>query len=286
MEKRRSNMMSYPARSALRSTRLPPGVRRFVFFIALCALAPSAAAQVQTRVVDIPTRPGVTQRFLYLAPERPRAAVMLYAGGDGGLRIQSGQTITRLGGNFLVRSRSLFTDTGLAVAVMDAPSDRQNGPHLTAFRQTPQHVEDASAVIAWLREQTRAPVWLIGTSNGTLSAAHIATQLSRERGGADGIVLTATVLVPPNGRTRPVTNMPLDRIAVPVLLAHHKSDACVACPFAATGEVMARLSAAPRKALLAFEGGITRGDPCEARAHHGFNGIEREVVAKIVDWIK
>jgi hypothetical protein len=237
-------------------------------------------------VVDIPTRPGVTQRFLYLAPERPRAAVMLYAGGDGGLRIQSGQTITRLGGNFLVRSRSLFTDTGLAVAVMDAPSDRQNGPHLTAFRQTPQHVENASAVIAWLREQTRAPVWLIGTSNGTLSAAHIATQLSRERGGADGIVLTATVLVSPSGRTRPVTNMPLDRIAVPVLLAHHKSDACVACPFAATGEVMARLSAAPRKALLAFEGGITRGDPCEARAHHGFNGIEREVVAKIVDWIK
>jgi len=286
MEKRRSNMMSYPARSALRSTRLPPGIRRFVSFIALCALAAGAAAQVQTRVVDIPTRPGITQRFLYLAPERPRAAVMLYAGGDGGLRIQSGQTITRLGGNFLVRSRSLFTDTGLAVAVMDAPSDRQNGPHLTAFRQTPQHVEDASAVIAWLREQTRAPVWLIGTSNGTLSAAHIATQLSRERGGADGIVLTATVLVSPSGRTRPVTNMPLDRIAVPVLLAHHKSDACVACPFAATGEVMARLSAAPRKALLAFEGGITRGDPCEARAHHGFNGIEREVVAKIVDWIK
>ena len=286
MEKRRSNMMSYPARSALRSTRLPPGIRRFVFFIALCALAAGAAAQVQTRVVDIPTRPGVTQRFLYLAPERPRVAVMLYAGGDGGLRIQSGQTITRLGGNFLVRSRSLFTDMGLAVAVMDAPSDRQDGPHLTAFRQTPQHVEDASAVIAWLREQTRAPVWLIGTSNGTLSAAHIATQLSRERGGADGIVLTATVLVSPSGRTRPVTNMPLDRIAVPVLLAHHKSDACVACPFAATGEVMARLSAAPRKALLAFEGGITRGDPCEARAHHGFNGIEREVVAKIVDWIK
>jgi dienelactone hydrolase len=286
MEKRRSNMMSYPARSALRSTRLPPGIRRFVFFIALCALAAGAAAQVQTPVVDIPTRPGVTQRFLYLAPERPRAAVMLYAGGDGGLRIQSSQTITRLGGNFLVRSRSLFTDTGLAVAVMDAPSDRQNGPHLTAFRQTPQHVEDASAVIAWLREQTRAPVWLIGTSNGTLSAAHIATQLSRERGGADGIVLTATVLVSPSGRTRPVTNMPLDRIAVPVLLAHHKKDGCVACPFAATGEVMARLSTAPRKALLAFEGGITRGDPCEAMAHHGFNGIEREVVAKIADWIK
>jgi len=286
MENRHSNIVPNPARSALRSKRLAPGIPRFFWFIALCAFAQGSAAQIQTRVVDIPTRPGVTQRFLYLAPERPRAAVMLYAGGDGGLRIQSGQTINSLGGNFLVRSRSLFADMGLAVAVMDAPSDRQNGPHLTAFRQTPQHVEDARAVIAWLREQTRVPVWLIGTSNGTLSAAHIATQLSRERGGADGIVLTATVLVSPSGRTRPVTKMPLERIAVPVLLAHHKNDGCVACPFAATEEVMARLSAAPRKTLLAFEGGTTRGDPCEAFAHHGFNGIEREVVAKIADWIK
>ena len=182
-----------------------PDIRRPLLFIALYAFAQGAASQIQARVVDVPTRTGVTQRFLYLAPERPRAAVMLYAGGDGGLRIQPGQTITWLSGNFLVRSRSLFADKGLAVAVMDAPSDRQDGRHLTAFRQTPQHAEDARAVIAWLREQTRAPVWLVGTSNGTLSAAYIATQLPREKGGADGIVLTSTVLVSPSGRTRPVT---------------------------------------------------------------------------------
>ena len=48
---------------------------------------------------------------------------------------------------------------------------------------------------------------------------------------------------------------------------------------------MAKLVAAPRKALLAFEGGESRGDPCEAFAHHGFNGIEREVVFRIAEWI-
>jgi hypothetical protein len=30
---------------------------------------------------------------------------------------------------------------------------------------------------------------------------------------------------------------------------------------------------------------VNHGDPCEGRAYHGFNGIEREVVEKIAAWI-
>jgi hypothetical protein len=33
------------------------------------------------------------------------------------------------------------------------------------------------------------------------------------------------------------------------------------------------------------EGGVSEGDPCEAFAYHGYNGIEREVVAKIAAWL-
>jgi len=36
---------------------------------------------------------------------------------------------------------------------------------------------------------------------------------------------------------------------------------------------------------LVFKGGNDVGDPCQARAHHGFNGIEREVVDRIAAWI-
>ena len=36
---------------------------------------------------------------------------------------------------------------------------------------------------------------------------------------------------------------------------------------------------------MVFEGGATRGDPCEAFAHHGYNGIEGDVIAKIAAWI-
>ena len=43
-----------------------------------------------------------------------------------------------------------------------------------------------------------------------------------------------------------------------------------------------RLRGATRKALLAFDGGKSVGDPCEAFAWHGYNGIEPQVVDAIV----
>lgn len=38
--------------------------------------------------------------------------------------------------------------------------------------------------------------------------------------------------------------------------------------------------------LIAMDGGISVGGPCEAFAHHGYNGIERETAAAIKKWIK
>ena len=53
-------------------------------FIVLVGLCESRLAQASQKVVDIPTRPGVTQRLVYLAPEGPKASVILFAGGHGG----------------------------------------------------------------------------------------------------------------------------------------------------------------------------------------------------------
>lgn len=239
-------------------------------------------AQTQ-RVVDIPTRPGVTQRFVLLTPDKPKVAVILFAGGHGGLRIFPNGSFKWGEGNFLVRSRRMFAEQGLTVAVVDAPSDRQGAPYLSGFRQTRAHVADIKAVIAWLRQQANIPVWLIGTSRGTQSAAYIATQLPKAHGGPDGVVLTSTVLRDDKGR--PVPDMELDKIGVPVLVAHHRQDGCRSCKYGDLPRLMNKLPSTARKELLSFEGGMSRGDPCEAFAHHGFNGIEREVVGKIAGWI-
>jgi dienelactone hydrolase len=235
------------------------------------------------RVVDIPTRPGVTQRFVYLAPESPKAAVVLFAGGHGGLQIQPSGSFKWGESNFLVRTRQLFAKIGLSVAVVDTPSDRQTPPFLGSFRQTPQHVADTKAVIAWMKQQAHVPVWLVGTSMGTLSAAFIATQAGPRDGGPDGLVLTSTMLTFDAGR--PVPAMPLKNIVIPVLVVHHENDGCKYCAYRDMPLLMEKLSSIPRKELITFSGGVSRGDPCEAMAYHGFNGLEEEVVTRIAEWI-
>ena len=137
---------------------------------ALLLMAASTAWAQTPQVVDVPSRPGITQRILVITPDKAKAAVILFAGGDGGLTLEADGRIPKLSGNFLLRSRQMFVDQGLTTVVIDAPSDRQSPPYLSGFRQTDGHVADVKAVIAWLRQQSKIPVWLIGTSRGTQSA--------------------------------------------------------------------------------------------------------------------
>ncbi|SFU71935.1 hypothetical protein SAMN05216350_104149 [Polaromonas sp. YR568] len=260
---------------------LPAGL-----LLCMAVAGQSARAQTAPRVVDIPTRTGVTQRFVYIAPATanpPKAAVILFAGGNGGLQINESGGFGGLGGNFLVRMRQQFADAGFAVAVIDAPSDKQSPPYLGGNRQRPEHRTDVLAVIAWLRQQSPAPVWLVGTSRGTQSAAYIATEAGPTQGGPDGLVLTSTILVDPGGRAVP--KMPLESLTIPVLVVHHENDGCKVCPFSEIPAMMEKLAKTPKAELISVTGGQSRGDPCEPQAYHGFNGIEADVVGKISRWI-
>ncbi len=255
---------------------------KHAIFLFLVLWASSAYGEATSGVVDIPTRPNVTQRMLVLTPQNPKAAVILFAGGHGGLQIASDGSFGWGKGNFLVRSRQLFADQGLLTIVVDAPSDRQSNPFLTGFRQTSDHAVDIKAVIAWVRQRAKIPVWLVGTSRGTQSAAYVGVELNNTE-GPDGLVLTSSILT--DRKMLAVPSLPIDKLAIPVLVAHHELDGCSHCAFSDIAAVMKKLENAPRKELLAFNGGESRGDPCEAFAYHGFNGIEASVVAKIAHWI-
>lgn len=244
------------------------------FFCGLC--------RASEKVVDIPTRAGVTQRFLLISPPEAKAAVILFAGGHGGLQMDKTGALQWGKGNFLVRTAPLFASQQLAVAIIDAPSDRQSYPHLSGFRQTAEHAADVKAVIAWLRENTKLPVWLIGTSRGTQSAAAVATRFTGDD-GPNGLVLTATVVV--DSRERPVTDMAVDTLKIPVLVVHHEQDGCRITLYRDVPRLMGKLTAAARKELVTFRGGGNRGDPCEAWAYHGFNGLEKDVVERIAGWM-
>ena len=258
----------------------------------LCAMmAPACAQRVPGQtVVDLETRPGVTTRYLALAPARPKAAVLLFTGGQGVANIPDmpGPGWAR-NGNFLVRTRAMFRDRDLFVVVIDVPSDQRGG--YFAFRGTAEHAQDVAAVIADMRKRAPGvPVWVIGTSRGTISAAAVAARLPQGK-GADGLVLTSSLTRPggskaPPGGSQTVFDFDLASVTMPVLVVHHREDHCVATPYGDAAPLREKFARAQRSELLSFSGGSPReSHECEPQAPHGFFGIEREVVDAIADWI-
>jgi pimeloyl-ACP methyl ester carboxylesterase len=247
--------------------------------LALASVAPARAGE---DLIQLPTRPGVTQPFWLMTPPGQRvASVILFTGGNGILG--SAHRPVLRGRNFLIRSRDKFAAAGFLVASVDAPSDHPEG--LDGFRASAEEAQDIAAVIAYLRQKAPVPVWLVGTSMGTISAANVAARL--KSGGPDGLVLTSSI-VAPNRRTAPIdASVDVAAITVPTLFVHNKEDACVICPFDRVPSLMARFTHAAKRELVAVSGGEPpQSEPCDALSRHGYLGIEDEVVNDIARWIK
>jgi len=239
--------------------------------------------EFSSQVIEIPTRQGVTESFELLTPQQPKAVIVSFTGGDGRVYWQYA-TPANSKSNFLERNRTLFAERGFVVASIAPPSDRKD---LNLFRETPEHVQDIQALIAWLRQKFSLPVWLVGTSAGTMSVAFAAIQ-STGSTGPDGIVLTSTVLdKSDNGshKNLPVPDLAIDKIRIPVLVIHHEKDGCILCQPSVLSGLMRKLTNAARKELVTFSGGQNIGDPCGPQSYHGFNGIDEEVIDKVAGWI-
>ena len=98
----------------------------------------SSAHAAGATLVSIPTPRGAKQAFILIKPDKPVASVILFAGGHGALGLKSASAMAWGAGNFLVRSRNLFAAQGLMVAVIDAPSDQQDGMN-AIFRMSSAH---------------------------------------------------------------------------------------------------------------------------------------------------
>ena len=258
-------------------------VRRAAALSLLLSVPAFAGAVRADEIVTLKTREGVTQSFTVLAPDRPAASVILFPGGNGKTpldKLQPKMFVKK--GNFLVRIRYDLERLGLMVAVIDVPSDQQLGGMIT-FRHSDEHARDIGAVVDYMKTKAPVPVWLVGTSRGTESAAAVAIKLGPR---IDGVVLTSSIVVDNRGGSS-VLRLPLSAIRVPVLAVAHRDDNCHVTPASGAEAIVAAAGASPRKKALLFEGGgPERSDPCEALAHHGFVDIEKQVAAAITDFIK
>jgi hypothetical protein len=272
---------------------MPPRLAVFAIALLLPLSASPALAQIKTEVVDVKVRPGVTMRYLAVsAGVQPKAAVILLAGGDNVLRLsRSGSIGTNLNLNFLIRSRELFAREGFHAVALDAASDRQKGMD-GSIRLAPQYAQDVGKVIADVKQRTGAPVWLISNSSSTLSAVGAGAHLSSadEAMRPRGIVLTSVqTTLSPGLCGKTVYDGALGSIRMPVLVVSHRDDGCKCSPGSAAvgARLLTALKQATAKEHRIFTGGSQPlSGPCDARAPHGFFGIEGSVVKAIADWIK
>jgi len=248
-----------------------------ILLAALLLSASTAAFAEGDTLVRLDTRPGVSVSFYYMKRDGAPATVILLPGGGGGIGLKDGVPTSE---NFLVRTRDDFTANGFSVAVVGRPSDKELDYE---FRISAEHIQDLRRVVSYLKKDTGLPVWLVGTSRGTISATAGAIAFGNEE--LAGIVLTSSVTS--SKRTGAVPTQRLDAIRIPVLVLHHEKDACAIAKPGEVSLITVRLKNAPVKKQIMVRGGANpQGDPCEALHWHGFIGMEKEAVDIIAGWIR
>jgi hypothetical protein len=252
--------------------------------VLLLLLLSTASEGASDQIITVDTRPRVTEGGVVVRPPgKPAAILIALVGGSGKLDLTP-RGLPRDAPGLLAKRRAQLADRGFVVALLDAPSDRL-GEGLLGFRTSPEHSVDVGALIARLRHDDAVPVWLVGMSMGAVSAASATARLGRD--GPDGLVLISSVT-----RTHPymresLGDVPLSSIRVPVLLVHHRRDACETARYEDALVLPGRLTSAKRVELVTLEGGPpSQGLPCGPESPHAFLGIEDVLIERVTSWIK
>lgn len=241
----------------------------------------------QAEIVRLKTRGETEQAYLLLQRRTPiKSVAVLFTGGFGllKLRIVDGEIAwDKTGNSFLVINKDRFVDDATAVAVIDAPSDQWEFGYTPKVRKSPEHATDVRGVVNDLK--TRFPgarVFLIGTSQGSTSAAYAGAALGKD---IAGVILTASVFAAAPASWRllhdpNLSDFDFAQIQAPLLIVHHVDDRCVATPYSAAEKL------ADRYPLIVVRGGEpTRDNGCGPMGPHGFLGREESVAAEIRNWM-
>lgn len=252
--------------------------RYLLLIITLLTL--SAKAHAITEIRSIPTRPGVTLNFLFMAPAGIPGgnALILFPGGNGTRPFHLLEGGAVQGWNFLVRSAADLARHGFAVAIVSPPSDRPSGMS-GDFRESAEHARDVENLAAHLEAQGYRHIFLAGNSRGTLSATALAARMPDNR--IAGVILTSSLDYEDFMRW-----LPLDKVKQPVLMIHNNEDSCRVSTFSEALKTRNNLQLHTRVDFVEVSGGAPPMSlPCDNLSSHGFFGIEDKVVRVIVDWV-
>jgi pimeloyl-ACP methyl ester carboxylesterase len=255
---------------------------RLLIILGLLVFDAGASAQ---EIITLATRKGVTQSFFLTSiPKNLQAIAILFPGSGGSINLRTENGQARFNqGNFLVRSRAEFVKRGVVAAIVDAPLDQQGGWGMSdEFRLGDQHLTDISAVIEDLGKRfPGVPLFLVGTSRGTISAASVGARLGERLAG---VVLTSTMFRPAPRRSKEpgpgLSKFEFAIVKVPLLFVHHVSDQCESTQYS-DGAWLAE----KYPLISVFGGSPPQSGPCDAFSQHGYLGKESETVEQIVNWM-
>lgn len=268
------------------------------WLLSICALAcfNHVAAQTMTPILieaDVGRESGVfskspvVQRAILLKPSTPSdTALMFYRGWSGIANIKSENDWKR-NLNYLQNNTELFSQAGIALVVMDCPSDENSvAPGNTPlacnddYRSSLKHADDVKKIMATLKEKYGiTKFYIMGHSYGTISSKWLAKNLGNEIQGS--IHSAAQTLASPRMRTYGYSAESFDMgsLKSPVLNIHHGDDQCIYTPYST-------VLAYSKNNLITVVGGIPNGDVCGGGHYHSFEGREEASSKAVIKWIK
>ena len=229
----------------------------------------------------------VVQRVILLKPSTSSdTALMFYRGWSGIANIKTENDWKR-NLNYLQNNTDLFAQAGIALVVMDCPSDENRiAPGNTPlacnddYRSSVKHADDVKKIMAVLKEKYGiTKFYIMGHSYGTISSKWLAKNLGNEIMGS--IHSAAQTVASPRMRAYGYSAESFDMgsLKAPVLNIHHGDDQCVYTPYSI-------VLAYSKNNLITVKGGEGTGDVCGGTHLHSMGGREEASSKALIQWIK
>jgi pimeloyl-ACP methyl ester carboxylesterase len=230
-------------------------------------------------VRDLPLENGGFQRVLYDAPPAEvRGVIVMFPGGADDLGIEKNGDIEHAE-NFVVRSRDLWRAKGYGVVLVDAIGHQS----MRGERSTAAYAAVTKKIVAFAHDQGNAPVWVLGTSQGSIAAMNTASHAGRSQ--LAGVILTESVSIV-GGSHETVFDAHPEDVHVPALVVANRDDQCKVAP-PSMANAIAQSLRNTQATVLFVQGGTQRSsNECASLSPHGYYGIEDKVVDAIVAWMQ
>ena len=239
------------------------------------------------RTEGIFSKVDVFQRAILLKPDKPYDTALLFYRGWSGIANIKNENDWARNLNYLKTNTTLFSNAGIALVVMDCPTDQIkfggfNTPMACSdeFRSSEEHASDVEKIIAILKSQYGVKnIYVMGHSYGTISSKWLAKRLGNKIQGS--IHSAAMTRAAPNNRLYggSVENFDMASLKAPVLNIHNRDDACRQTPY----DTVVNYS---RNNLVTVIGGDPVGDVCGGTHLHSMGGREEVTSRAIIKWIK